>query len=234
MDSFLITLAILLLSAVVNWLGRKRTGNPEWTDEPSDAPPPIPRPRPEYEAPPALPQPAQMPKPARQPYSSPPLVPESRPAQMQKPAPQPRPAIPVDWERELRRLLGDESPAAPPPKPPPVRPMVVVDDLPPPVSRPTRTPPAPSLETIRPLASLKQASKAHSRAQQLQREVADRLKKVDEQTVQHRPAVALQKTQRTAEAQGARRLIRDPQRLREAFVVSMILSPPKALETAEK
>ena len=163
----------------------------------------------------------------------------------QTPRTPPRPIRPMNWEEELRRLLeGDEAEPAPPPRPrPPVPPVVVpvpspsVPASPSPVpERPLFQPyhaPAPmrtpALASEPPLAKLVHSTEAYQNAHQLQVTVAEKLAKVAE--LKKLQASAAPPRRHSADAQAARNLLRQPTTLRQAMMASVILGPPKALET---
>lgn len=172
----------------------------------------------------------------------------SEPFAPSPPAAAPRPAATSDWEEELRRLLGGESPVAGPQRaaPPPIRTTVIQEAKPVSTARPTvaappmaRTPPPPSAETrittveksvdVHPPA-LQESAAAYRRASHLQEEVAKHLKGVDEMTERHLagtatvPARAL-----SVEAVQTIALIRNPRTARQAVIASLIFGPPKAI-----
>jgi len=172
----------------------------------------------------------------------------SEPFTSSPPATAPRPAATSDWEAELRRLLGGESPVAnpPPTAPPLIRTTVIQEAKPVSSARPTivatpmvRTPPPPSPETRITTAeksvdvhrpALQESAAAYHRASHLQEEVAKHLKGVDEMTERHLagtgivPARAL-----SVEAAQTIALIRNPRTARQAVIASLIFGPPKAL-----
>jgi hypothetical protein len=216
MDSLLITLAILAITAISGWLQKKGQAEEpgslgdEWkTIKPRTSEPP------------------------RQ--ATPPTIDPGKPTR--------RPSSAIDWEKELRRLLQGDAPAAPPPPPLPPQPPVVAREtsprpVPPQISAPRRSQPSP--RSIIPAeseegpqftpAAMAESSKAYRRAQQLQENVAGRLRKIDEQTESHKPAMPGHFRKSSPEITSAVSLLRRPRMARQAVILSLILGPPKALE----
>jgi hypothetical protein len=151
-----------------------------------------------------------------------------------------------DWEAELRRLLGEAPPSAPPPPvTPPPRPVstpraVQLSPPPPLVQRPV---PAAQIPVVRSgldreeevqmrLRTFEKSKVAYQKASQLHGSVSEDLRKIDEQTERHVIRVTpVRRRGAVPEAALAVRLIRDPRTVRQAIVASMVLGPPKALES---
>lgn len=146
----------------------------------------------------------------------------------------------TNWEDELRRLLGEEEAPMPPPQAPPP-PPVVARPKPPPQAQPPpavlRAPvpevtplPVPTVEqiTTAELARLEESRRAYERAGNLDRAVAEYLKKVSSAPV--RLTSVLTYTSPSPEVTQAVSLLKNPRAAREAIVASVILGPPKALE----
>ena len=140
-----------------------------------------------------------------------------------------------DWQDELRRVLQGkvEQPQPPPqkqtsaPTPPPViRTKIIL--APSPKAQVER-----SEGDIRFPSPFTQSTTAYARAAQLTGRVESRLAAIDAQTEKHRPA---QVTRRPGSLSGTvlRRWTRSRQSLREAFIASLIFSPPAALSQPQK
>jgi hypothetical protein len=156
---------------------------------------------------------------------------------MERPAP-PRPQAPPPRTPQ----------AGSPTSPPPIRPAAVVL-TPQKRSAPPRTPtlqPPPIVRTTAPhrppiviseregptaieLPKLKESRESYSRAASLQRTVAQRLTAIDQQTATHKPA-APKPRMRTISSAHILRTMRNPVTVRQAFLASFVLNPPKALE----
>lgn len=160
------------------------------------------------------------------------------------------------WEEEIRRMLNGLDPQVPPPLPPPP----IVRQAPPPVyqSRPVvvaveegeSEEPVPTylssmerpdsafrraagLEQVvdgrmATAASLGNASDAWNRAGSIDARVRARLGEASN-FLQHAPAGKVNKS-RSAEAEQLVAAFRNPATVRQAFVASFVLGPPKALE----
>jgi hypothetical protein len=211
-ESLLVFLGLILVSAISNWLKQKRQGNqtdswPEQTESPK---------RPQ----------------ARRPSATMPPGPA---------APRPQPKRP-SWEDELRRLLGEEQEQPPPPPRPPFRPVIQI--LPPPKpATPPATPPqipksldrtssqeSPNLELSTrklELARMAESKQAYQTGQQLPQQVAGLLQEVDVEVARHPRAI---RRAVPREAARALHMLRDPSSARQAFIVSLVFGPPKALE----
>jgi hypothetical protein len=79
-------------------------------------------------------------------------------------------------------------------------------------------------------APLGQSQTSFTHAQQIHEAVAERFRQVNRQTRQHRPAVARAGVVVPSSALLVRRLKGNRSALRQAFVVSLIFGPPKAME----
>jgi hypothetical protein len=158
----------------------------------------------------------------------------------------------LDWEAELRRLLGEEG-AAPAPPPP----VIVREAAPPPVRQPALTQAEAPAKT---LATLKESSTAYARAAQLDEKVEERmrqravmaeaesvyqqaarldttieerLRQVTESPVTETHVTDTRVVRRgpvSPEIAHAVALLRQPRTARQAVLASVILAPPKALE----
>jgi hypothetical protein len=106
---------------------------------------------------------------------------------------------------------------------------------PPPMVRTTTTPRPPIVISEREgptaveLAKLKESRESYARAASLQRSVAQRLTAIDQQTTAHKPAAPKLHTRPAASAH-ILRAMRNPVTVRQAFLASFVLNPPKALE----
>ena len=149
------------------------------------------------------------------------------------------PARKRDWEVELRRLLEGETAAPAPqeqapqethsvPAPPPLPP-------PPPVySRPRPAPMQPvAVEPERglpvELAGLTASGESYQRASQLDEKVAEHLRTISDQVEQHK-AVS-QGGVASMEIAETLALLRNPRSLRSVIMASVILGPPKSLQS---
>lgn len=167
-------------------------------------------------------------------------------APQRKPPPlpsEPSPRSPGGWQEELRRLLQGEAPT-PSPRPPVSRPKPAV---PPPVIKPTPEPAAPrpflarssipvpemgrEMEvglSVRPV-SLDQASAAHQRASHLQQSVVQRMQETTSKVSTH--AATVLAARRATNADRVRLLLREKETQRSAILASVILGPPRAVES---
>lgn len=162
------------------------------------------------------------------------------------PAPSPQPKA-LDWEEELRRLLGEHT-AAPAPPPP----IIVRETAPSPARPPVwEEAPAPS----QPLATFRESSAAHQHALQLDEKVEERMRQraaMSESAAAYQQAARLDTTveehmrqvteQPVSSTRVIRRgagtpeiaqtvaLLRHPRTARQAILAAVILGPPKALE----
>lgn len=134
-----------------------------------------------------------------------------------------------DWQEELRRMLEDAAGAERP-----VPPVVVPQHKPKPAAPPViAAPKAPRSEPEiaegdMTLASrLKDSEAAYARASGLHDRVQDRLREVVQATEAHLPRVQAERARWSPWA--AR--FRDQRSVRDAFVASVILSPPLALQS---
>ena len=139
------------------------------------------------------------------------------------------PKTPKDWQEELRRLLQGQNtqgqkPSAPaPPK------------LPTPTPAPVRRMAAPRAQPERSEGAvvfqnpLVQSSAAYQRASQLAGRVEQRLQAVDAQTTSHKPSPIVAAVRPSANA-AMNRWTSNRESLREAFIASLIFSPPLALQ----
>ncbi len=158
-----------------------------------------------------------------------------------------------DWERELRRLFGEEeAPPAPRPLPPPLPasapPPVTVRrfEIPPrpaePEIQPIQLPPgthfAPTAEALDQeeaptfqLAGLEESANAYLRASQLQEHAAARMQQAVALTAHPAAAAAKRMTrERSAEVSRVLAQLRRPTTARETVLATMILGTPRSLE----
>jgi len=217
-DQIWVALAVLIIGAISSWLQNRNKPKEEQT-------------------PWSLEDEDQPPPVARQ--SAPPPIPQSAPGQ-------PRPQE-LDWEQELKRLLGEE-PAAPPPVPPPLPPKPVAarvvikqteDDEDEMEVQAARL--APMRESAAAYArggertarggSMQESSAAHARAGSIQSLVTARMQRVDDRTEKHTPDFGLPTVHGPAtRATRAVSAWRNPAAARQAIVASVILGPPKGME----
>ena len=203
MDSFLITLVVIVIAALSNWLQHRAQAQNEQMGRPEPSPP-LPDPR----APRTGPQPAS-PRPSiettlerelrRLLGEEPPVaLPAPRPVQTEPPR---RPPVVVPKPAAPRQHAGP-FPASPSPLPIPT----------------------PSL------AQLSQSTSAFGRAHQLHESVALQLHQVDEQTEKHGLNRLRLKSQPVAPHVSAIfDLRRNRQAARQAFVASLVFGVPKSL-----
>ena len=167
------------------------------------------------------PRPAQTPS---QPTAQPPLTRWPRSAQ--------------EWQEQLRKMVGENAPPVikpvtkPATKPVVTKPVVVSQQRPAPQTRPIVAKILPPIEKsegdLEFRSPLRESASAYQRASSLQTKVEERLRAVDQQTSAHRPAPVTRSTRGTNQI--IRKLRNRPSALREAFVASLIFSPPKSLE----
>ena len=164
----------------------------------------------------------------------PPRVPPQRvpPQRVPPPIKAPEEEQTTNWEEELKRLLEGRFPE-PEPEPPAPPPLVTI----PPAPRPP-PPPEDFSETtyqternpvevaFKPLAGLSESLKAYQRASNLEKSVEQRL-----QQATHSPVAPTRVEPRPINpaAQRARALLKGPESLRSAILVSVIFGPPRAL-----
>lgn len=153
---------------------------------------------------------------------------------------------PLDWQEELRRMLeGDTPRPTPPVTPPPLprqTPMPVFDEeiptRPAPVlTAPARTVVVSSQETPAarplPMGRLQESATAFLRGTQVMGMAEARPQSVIGQVAAARPAAPMVVVGRSNEAAlRLRSLLRDPVTVRQAVVASVVLGPPRALESA--
>ncbi len=188
---------------------------------------------------------------------APPPVPQRRRMNPSVPPAQP-PARKIDWEGELRRMLGEEPPVAPTRPPPvvvaepprkPVRPAAA----PPPITRASEGDDETGLNV--PLPTLAESARAHERVSQLDDRVEARMRQrgamteasaayhrasqLDVRVAEHMRQVtegvssftkATRVTRGSADVDLAVSLIHGRESLRAAIIASVVLGPPKALE----
>ncbi len=198
-----------------------------------------------------VPTQAETPK---QPASPPPVVVRRVPAQPPSPAtaqprpvehrpvPTPAPApAPFDWEAELRKLLG-EQPTAKPASPAPAS----VPTPTPPAPIPRRAP-APTAKTVSPtpvvarkvekspiaipahLAKMDESTRAMEKGAGLDKHVAQHMRDADATTALHIPDRPRAAVNNAVQGAAILRMLRQPQTLRQALVLSEVLGPPRAL-----
>lgn len=152
----------------------------------------------------------------------------------------PTPGSMADWQEQLRRMLNPE--ASPEVEPPVMHPMPEEPPAPPP-----RATPPPTLPRAHP-ASMRPSKALYEKAHQLQEQVARRVQIIEDQKtgmekdvksdIPQRPAPRVRRVRptarRSAPAQGAVRLLRNKYTIRDAFVASVILGPPAALESEKR
>jgi len=162
------------------------------------------------------------------------------------PGPQPGKGRALDWEEELRRLLGEE-PAPPPSPPPPIQPAPAEARRPPPTPKaPSQPPPAPPAHQVKapqaPEISFQASGAAHERAIAIKGAVSKRMERVRQQVRGQGPPATAPLPAESAPARGGPdpavaelvRRLRHPSTARQAVVAAMILQPPKALVPEEE
>jgi hypothetical protein len=158
--------------------------------------------------------------------------------------PAPRPHVPEQNQGTPPTRIPQPGPES---TPPPIRPVILTPQRPaaPPPVRPAQPPPfvlttapAPTRPIIvqepeRPigidLAKLKDSHESYARAAGLQQAVQQRLSAIDRQTTTHKPTAAKIRP-RPAAAVNILRTFRHATTVRQAFLASFVLNPPKALE----
>jgi hypothetical protein len=216
LESILVFAAIVLISALSNWLKQRQERKQAEARGPKGPVPPTLAPRPVFEDDEDL-------------ETLPPLRPVAKP---------------LDWQEELRRLLeGDQPRPAPPPPPLPPPPPVVpspvpVFDAPPPV--PDVPPPQPEIVTtsetqdvsIGGRGRLQESAAAFLRGTQVIETAEARLQSALEQVASAKPAAVGRATlRRSAEtAARLREMLGNPTSLRQAILASIVLGPPRSLE----
>ena len=157
---------------------------------------------------------------------------------MERPA-APRPNLPPQSQSAPLPRIPQKNAA---PLPPPVILTPQRKPTPPPIpARPT----VPVVRTIAPprpviiaepegpanveLAKMRESRESYARAANLQRSVAQRLAAVDQQTSTHKAAQPYVRL-RPAAAAHILRTFRNPTTVRQAFLASFVLNPPKSLE----
>lgn len=239
LESLLVIVIIMGLSAASNWLKRKqaeREGVPDFDETGRPVPPPPPlRPRAPGQPPP------------------PPI----------RPAPQPQPTPATDWEEELRRLFEGEpeKPPAPPPRPvpppspPPAAtppPLVIAEEEGPRqgpvlVPRPLATVPASPRAPVRfpaeretleqaeapdfDLATMAESASAYDRGQRSDDNARARVVDSGLRTESAAPSAVIARHPRlTKDVEYVVTALRQPRTARQVMLASFILAPPKALE----
>jgi hypothetical protein len=209
-DSFLITLLVLAIAAVSNWLQKRAQSEEQSRPKPRIPPRPL------------------SPPPGRRPTQAPPTAPR----------PTLESTIERELKRLLGEELPPEAPVAPPPltpgvhripqaPPPHLSPsggrQLTKDVAPPPLSQPA--------SVVATAAVLPTALASYGRAQQLHESVAERLRQVEQQTRHHGVRAALPPAGAAPAAPSLlRHLARNPAAARQAFIGSLIWGPPKGLE----
>jgi hypothetical protein len=235
LESLLVFVVIILLSAASNWLKKRQGHVPDtWPEEPT---PPRPMVPPQSQRLPGTPDPMGQPG-------------HPRPAGEVPPKPRPM----TDWEEELRKLLGEEVPTVTPRPIPTPAPPVVVHRTPEPMKRaapppiltaeeisesqglpvPTRSrvrfpqvapgsldaAPAPAFE----LARMEESARASARAAAVHHDTGP----------SKNPAMdlALLQARKLRSPDGIKvvSMLRNHATLRQSFLASIVLGPPMAME----
>lgn len=203
LTQFLITMAIFAGVAIYNWLKRRHeSGEPTDTSGEPPKPPPVRSPRPTISPPPSG----------------------------SKPSPRK-----IDWEAELRRMLEGTLPVPQqPPELPRPQPHPTPPSEPPPLPVLRRAPVGPSMEEQDrglpvTLGTLDSPARSYQQASQLNVEVSERLRQVGQQIEVH--PTRLQTSPSSVEIAQALALVRNRRSLRAAVMVSVILGPPKSLQS---
>lgn len=215
MDDLIAILAVVLITGISTLIQKLKKDRPE--EESSDHP--LSPGAPHRQTPPRIPGGQVQPLPQRRAVQEP-----ERPR---------RPAR--DWEKEIRKLLGGDTPPAV--ERPPMGTPALGPARPGPAARP------PLLTTrsgadegdlkegpVRTIKSMAQSTEAYDRASHLHEHAAARLRQVVARTRSHEK-VADAKPQRTPAALSqAIEMVRNPQTARAAMVVSIIIGPPRGLD----
>lgn len=212
----LITIALLLLlTAVSNWLQKRNQGKAEDT-------------LPEADQAPHLPQRRESRR-----LGAPPTAPSVPP---QKPSG-------WDWAAELRRILeentGETPRSAPQPTPDlaPARPPAPVSTLPKPMvvtpakTIPPKPSPAPPPVVIEPVIEsdiFTASKKAHETASRLSEQVEEHIRQAT--AYKGSAPISRREQQLSGEVTAALAWLHQPSSARQAFILSTVLDPPKALE----
>ncbi len=221
MDSLLITLVVVAIAALSNWLQHRAQARDEAPPEPGPKPPSDRGAQPPVPIPPrsrrmGTPQPGG-PRPEREPRRA-----------------------ETDWEEVVRRFLGGETIAPPPvqprtprqaptPAPPPIQ-GPVPPIRPQPVIVVSPSGPAYSAPSTPVLARPPEHESAYGKALHLHETVAKRLREVHTHRDPPRPAPVGTRRPERPEVSLIHKIRRDPGVAREAFVASLVFGHPKGLE----
>src|SRR5688572_3200449 len=144
-----------------------------------------------------------------------------------------------EWQEQLRKMVEENAPpvikpvSKPTAKPVVIKPVVVSQQRPAPQARPIVAKILPPIEKsegdLEFKSPLRESASAYERASSLQTKVEERFRAIDKQTSTHRPTPASRPTRPANQI--IRKLRKRPSALREAFVASLIFSPPKSLES---
>ena len=210
-ESLLVFAAFIVLSAVANWVKRRRGGKDAdaW---PAETDVPAPRRPTQRTQPPLTPV---VPTPAKR-FD---LEQELRRLLGEEEPPKPEPAAPPPLPPVVARTLKPATTPTPFPRIPSVLENIPVEE--------TRH----VEQTTRayPLTRMAEARQDFQKASQLSAQVVERMHQVDEHVAHH-----LIKSRTTIPSQTAElvRVLRQPRTARQAFVTSLVFGPPKALDSA--
>lgn len=158
------------------------------------------------------------------------LPPELKPRRDHPPQ-SPQPPKVSRWEEELRRVL-QEHPAQPPvvrPVPPPMPPVPEFQPEYEPHLQVELPTPQPQIEhAFQPLAGLTEATQRYASATALEQRVQQHMQTV---TTHRVAATSVKHTDVAPEIRALVQSLRHPQTARTAILASIILGPPRALET---
>ncbi|MBI3417719.1 MAG: hypothetical protein HY043_20700 [Verrucomicrobia bacterium] len=217
-ESLLIFVGLVLISAISNWLKKKRAGQGEadWPAEENTLP--IPRPRPPAQTPPrpTPSQPRNWEEELRR------LLGEEEPAH---PPPVPAPRTPPT---AAPTPASTSKPVKLPPAPVVSQPLSTFEM--PPMLQEISVEDSPNLELSHremELARMDESRQSHQRAARLQGQVADQMQQANEQVSRHTHARRLSASTEAAQVVA---MLRHPRTARQAFVASLVFDPPKAFE----
>lgn len=148
--------------------------------------------------------------------------------------PAPRPHIPQQNRGTPPAVVQKPGPRSTPPVQRP--PILILPPRPAKASQPTTiyssntVPPPPAIAIPAERAQLKDSEESYKRASNLQESIAARFAAVDRQTMTHTAAATVQHQRDSDATAGLRDAFRHPPTIRQAFLASFVLSPPKSLE----
>ena len=151
----------------------------------------------------------------RRPGVPPPITEEHQPSTM------------TDWEKQIRRWVGEPEEIAPAPVPPPqYAPPPIVQKIPPEIKHRSQKV-GPDIQ----LTTMPASTAAYREGSELTTATARRIHGIDNLTSAHAPAPGRTHAERrSAEGAAAVSYVKHHQTIRQALLASVILGPPKSLE----